>query len=312
MLYYTKRTDDRRQTTDRRHNVPKARPYKVQSLKWNGGVKALAVGCRWTGGRNNTAKRSWVVGNGSLEADSLIVRCICWPQCVVVYGAYTQTGHARLYSLGGVSTWPRQCWLSSSSGWSNCLDRLTVAAWRPSVKSSEGVDDVIIYLFILIKLFAFVNSYHDAWSSYGKWTQRRVRRSEERQLPDSCRPYATHCAQVSHHNLDPAGRPAVSTVPRHVAVRQSAAVERLRGDYTVFRKKTPTHVFLLYLRGTCLHLRRIFRVCLWWIHRSQSLIFITTAASKTFYQTFTFYRETHYLETCKHDVRITPPVAMNI
>ena len=30
------------------------------------------------------------------------------------------------------------------------------------------------------------------------------------------------------------------------------------------------------------------------------------------YQMFIFYRDIHYLQTCKHDVRITSPVAMNI
>jgi len=40
--------------------------------------------------------------------------------------------------------------------------------------------------------------------------------------------------------------------------------------YTVFRKKHPL-TFLLYLRGICLDLHKIFRVCLWGIRYSKNI-----------------------------------------
>jgi len=63
-------------------------------------------------------------------------------------------------------------------------------------------------------------------------------------------------------------------------------------DFTVFRKNTHSR-FLLYLGGKC----------------------YTTFSGyvcEELFQMFIFYRETHYLQTCKHDVRITSPVTMNI
>jgi len=46
------------------------------------------------------------------------------------------------------------------------------------------------------------------------------------------------------------------------------------------------------------------------IPSKSKLNIFSTADSQTIYQKI-FYRVTHYLQTCKHDVRITSPVAMN-
>ena len=84
----------------------------------------------------------------------------------------------------------------------------------------------------------------------------------------------------------------------------------------MFRDKRNTHShFLLYLGGKCFDLYKIFRVSLWvithWIEVKirYSLLLLTR---KHFIKCLPSIVKPIVSQTCKHDVRITSPVAKNI
>ena len=103
-------------------------------------------------------------------------------------------------------------------------------------------------------------------------------------------------------------RHLVYTITAHIAIVRGLVTSTKHHinpnlNYTVLKN---THSrFLLYLRGKCFDLYKIFRKCFWGIRHSievkikYSLLLLTC---KHFYQMFIFYRETHYLQTCKQSV----------